>query len=69
MNLIAGMENSDPQTARKRIMIGDKQECFDTIDRYAKAGVTHFIFMTFVPYNEDEIQRFAEEVIPAARAR
>ena len=69
MSLIAGMENSDPQTARKRIMIGDKQECFDTIDRYAKAGVTHFIFMTFVPYNEGEIQRFAEEVIPAARAR
>ena len=50
-------------------MIGDEQECFDTIDRYAKAGVTHFIFMTFVPYNEEEIQRFAEEVIPAAHAR
>jgi F420-dependent oxidoreductase-like protein len=69
MNLIAGMENSDPATARRRIMIGDKEECFETIDRYAQAGVTHFIFMTFVPYNEDEIQRFAEEVMPAARNR
>jgi alkanesulfonate monooxygenase SsuD/methylene tetrahydromethanopterin reductase-like flavin-dependent oxidoreductase (luciferase family) len=50
-------------------MIGGKEECFETIDRYVQAGVTHFIFMTFVPYNEDEIQRFAEEVMPAARHR
>jgi alkanesulfonate monooxygenase SsuD/methylene tetrahydromethanopterin reductase-like flavin-dependent oxidoreductase (luciferase family) len=48
-------------------MIGGKEECFDTIDRYRRVGVTHFIFMTFVPFNEDEIQRFAEEVMPAAR--
>ena len=27
-------------------MIGDKQECLDTVERYRKAGVTHFIFMT-----------------------
>jgi F420-dependent oxidoreductase-like protein len=67
MNLVARMENGTPEAARKRIMIGGKEECFDTIDRYAKVGVTHFIFMTFVPYNEDEIQRFAEEVMPAAR--
>jgi len=67
MNLVARMENGTPEAARKRIMIGSKEECFDTIDRYAKVGVTHFIFMTFVPYNEEEIQRFAEEVMPAAR--
>jgi hypothetical protein len=30
-------------------------------------GVTHFIFMLFPPYFVDEIQAFAEEVIPAAR--
>jgi F420-dependent oxidoreductase-like protein len=67
MGLIAQMEGSDPQAARRRIMIGGKEECFDTIDRYRRVGVTHFIFMTFVPFNEDEIQRFAEEVMPAAR--
>ena len=49
-------------------MIGDKQECLDTIERYRRVGVTHFIFMLFAPYYEDEIQRFAEEVMPAARA-
>jgi hypothetical protein len=32
-----------------------------------QAGVTHFIFMTFQPYFVDEMQAFAEEVIPAAR--
>ncbi|MBI3782834.1 MAG: hypothetical protein HY270_05465 [Deltaproteobacteria bacterium] len=48
-------------------MIGDKQECVDTVERYTKAGVTHFIFMTFAPYFEDEIQGFIEEVAPAFR--
>ena len=48
-------------------MIGDKQECLDTIERYTKAGVTHFIFMMFAPYFVDEIQAFAEEVMPAVR--
>ena len=56
-----------PEEARKQIMIGDKAECLETIARYRKAGVTHFIFMTFAPYNVDEMQAFAEEVIPSAR--
>jgi alkanesulfonate monooxygenase SsuD/methylene tetrahydromethanopterin reductase-like flavin-dependent oxidoreductase (luciferase family) len=68
MQLVARMEGSTPDVARRRIMIGGKEECFDAIDRYVSAGVTHFIFMTFVPYNLDEIQRFAEEVMPAARS-
>ena len=56
-----------PRQARQQIMIGDKQECLDTVERYTKAGVTHFIFMMFAPYFVDEIQAFAEEVIPAVR--
>ena len=66
-NLIAGMGQTTPELARKRIMIGDQQECLDTIERYTKAGVTHFIFMTFAPFFLDEIQGFAEEVIPSVR--
>jgi F420-dependent oxidoreductase-like protein len=65
--LIAGMRGTTPEVARKQIMIGDKQECLDTIARYREVGVTHFIFMTFAPYNVDEMQAFAEEVIPSAR--
>lgn len=66
-NLVASMRQTTPELARKGIMIGDKQECIDTIERYATVGVTHFIFMTFAPYFLDEIQAFAEEVLPAVR--
>ena len=65
--LIASMQQTTPEDARKRIMIGDRNECFDTIERYRAAGITHFIFMTFAPYFLDEMQAFAEEVIPAVR--
>ena len=48
-------------------MIGDKEECLDTIERYRKVGVTHFIFMLFQPFPIDELQAFAEDVMPAVR--
>lgn len=66
--LMASMRQTTPEAARESIMIGDKDECLETVARYGKAGVTHFIFMTFAPYNVDEIQAFAEEVLPAVRA-
>jgi len=65
--LIAGMRGTTPEEARKSIMIGEKQECLDTVERYRKAGVTHFIFMSFAPHQPDEMQAFAEEVMPTAR--
>jgi F420-dependent oxidoreductase-like protein len=68
-NLLAGMRGTSPEEARKGIMIGDKSECFDTIERYRKVGVTHFIFMLFQPIHAEEIQAFAEEVIPSVRGR
>jgi F420-dependent oxidoreductase-like protein len=67
--LIAGMRQTTPEKARRQIMIGGREECLDTVERYAKVGVTHFIFMTFAPYFLDEIQAFAEEVAPACRAK
>jgi len=66
-NLVAGMRQTTPEQARQQIMIGDREECFDTIERYTRAGVTHFIFMLFSPVFVDEVQAFAEEVIPAVR--
>ena len=65
--LIAGMRQTTPENAREQIMIGEKQECLDCVERYVSAGVTHFIFMTMTPFQLDEIQAFAEEVIPAVR--
>ncbi|HZR81698.1 MAG TPA: LLM class F420-dependent oxidoreductase [Candidatus Binatia bacterium] len=65
--LVGAMQQCSPEEARARVMIGDKAECLDTIARYGKAGVTHFLFMLFQPVQPDEVQAFAEEVIPAAR--
>ena len=66
-HLVANMRQTTPEVARKSIMIGDKQECLDTVERFTKVGVTHFIFMLFQPVFVDEVQGFAEEVAPAAR--
>lgn len=66
--LIAMMAQTTPEKARDRIVIGSKQECIDKIEGFIKAGVTHFIFMGVWPMIvEDEVQAFAEEVIPAFR--
>ena len=65
--LVAAMRQTTPEDARRQIMIGEKAECLDTIERYVAAGATHFIFMIFTPYFLGEIQAFAEEVIPAVR--
>lgn len=66
--LVAGMLETTPEEARSAIMIGGRDECLETIARYREAGVTHFIFMLFAPYFLDEVQGFAEDVIPAVRA-
>jgi F420-dependent oxidoreductase-like protein len=65
--LTAGMRQTTPEKAREAIMIGAKDECIDTVERYARAGVTHFIFMLFTPYFLEDIQAFAEEVAPHFR--
>jgi F420-dependent oxidoreductase-like protein len=65
--LIGNMRQTTPEAARAQIMIGSREECLGTIERYVNAGVTHFIFMIFQPYFAEEIQAFAEEVAPAVR--
>jgi len=68
--IVAMMGQTTPEKARDRIIIGGKQECVDKIERFIKAGVTHFIFM----YNPlmtvgEDIQAFAEDIIPQFRSR
>jgi alkanesulfonate monooxygenase SsuD/methylene tetrahydromethanopterin reductase-like flavin-dependent oxidoreductase (luciferase family) len=66
--LVAMMAQTTPEKARDRMVIGNKQECIDKIEVFIKAGVTHFIFMGVWPMIvDDEVQAFAEEVIPAFR--
>lgn len=66
-NLVAGMRGVSPEEARKGIMIGDRAECLDTVERFRRVGVTHFIFMLFQPLDAEALQSFAEDVAPAAR--
>jgi F420-dependent oxidoreductase-like protein len=65
--ILASMRETTPADARLQGMIGSKDECLATVERYRDAGVTHFIFMLFAPFVLDEVQAFAEEVVPAAR--
>lgn len=69
---VAAMQQCTPAEARRRAMIGGREECLDTVARYAAAGVTHLIFMTMPPLDEDvdrQLRAFAEEVAPVARAQ
>lgn len=65
--VVAGMLETTPEKARQAIMLGSKDECLETVERYRKVGVTHFIFMLMAPYDLDEIQAFAEEVMAEFR--
>ena len=66
-NIMAMTRQTTPDKVRDMIMMGTKQQCLDTVECYRKAGITHFIFMMFAPYFLDEIQAFAEEVLPVFR--
>jgi alkanesulfonate monooxygenase SsuD/methylene tetrahydromethanopterin reductase-like flavin-dependent oxidoreductase (luciferase family) len=66
--ILAASFAMSPDEARRRMMIGSRQECLDKIGEYLRVGVTHFIFMLMTPYFTDEIRSYAEEVMPAARA-
>jgi len=63
-NIMAMTRQTTPDQVREMVMLGSKQQCLDTVERYRKAGITHFIFMMFAPYFLDEVQAFAEEVLP-----
>lgn len=67
--LLAGALGIDKDAARRQAMVGGSDECLDKVDAYVEAGATHFIFMLMAPYDHDQIQAFAEKVVPAARAR
>ena len=68
LGTMAALRQTTPEAVRPEIMIGGKEECLATVDRFVRAGVTHFIFMLFAPVFPDELQAFAEEVIPAVRS-
>ncbi len=67
MRTAAMLGRTTPDEARKQMLIGGAQECLDTIERYSKVGVTHFMLVSVQPFDLDEVRRFAEEVISQTR--
>ena len=65
--MAAALAQVSPDEARRQMLIGGKQECLDTIERYRAVGVRHFRLMLTSPYSREEIQRFAEEAIAELR--
>jgi alkanesulfonate monooxygenase SsuD/methylene tetrahydromethanopterin reductase-like flavin-dependent oxidoreductase (luciferase family) len=54
--------------AGDRMTIGSRQRSIERVERFIKAGITHFIFLRIAPHIVgDEIQAFAEEVVPKFR--
>ena len=66
--LLAGLYDTTPDNVPERIMIGSRDQCLEKVNAYRQVGVTHFIFMSFPPYDHGEIQGFIEEVGPEARS-
>jgi F420-dependent oxidoreductase-like protein len=66
--VMAALHGTTPEDARTQMMVGGTQECLDTVARYVAAGVTHFILAVTAPYVPDDVQAFAEEVMPPARS-
>ncbi len=66
--LLGAVFGVSPEEARAQAMVGGREECLAKIHEYVRVGCTHFIFMLIAPYPLDQVQAFAEEVMPAARA-
>lgn len=63
----AALGRTSPVEARKQMIIGGKDECLDTVDRYARCGITHFILIAARSLVPEELARFADDVMGAAR--
>jgi F420-dependent oxidoreductase-like protein len=57
----------DHAVARANVMTGSASECQDTVARYRRAGITHFIFLLVPPFDLEAVQAFAEDVVPGLR--
>ncbi len=69
-SIVGMMAQKTPEQARDIMIIGSKQECVDKIENYVRSGVSHFIFLHNPPITaEEDIQAFAEEIIPQFKSR
>ena len=55
------------EEANQSAIIGTPQECVEQLQQYVDLGVSHFIIEMRPPYDYQDLEMFAEKVIPALR--
>jgi len=63
----AKLRNLPVEDVRAALIAGNAEDIKKQIQVYIDAGVTHFIFNTYQPFDREGLQRFAKEVMPAFR--
>jgi F420-dependent oxidoreductase-like protein len=54
-----------PERAAEIIIAGSPEQCIEKIQRYRELGVSEFMLITLAPFDDDELETFAERVLPA----
>jgi F420-dependent oxidoreductase-like protein len=54
-----------PERAGEMIIAGSPEQCIEKIHRYRALGVSEFMLITLEPFDDDELETFAEHVLPA----
>ncbi|HWE62778.1 MAG TPA: TIGR03560 family F420-dependent LLM class oxidoreductase [Chloroflexota bacterium] len=59
----------DPARAAEICIAGTPERCIEQIARYQAMGISEFMLITLAPFDDDELDCFAERVLPAFAAR
>ncbi len=54
-----------PDGATERFIAGSPDQCIEKIQRYVAMGFDDFMLITLEPFDDDELECFAESVLPA----
>jgi alkanesulfonate monooxygenase SsuD/methylene tetrahydromethanopterin reductase-like flavin-dependent oxidoreductase (luciferase family) len=58
-----------PDRASDMFISGTPDQCTDRIQRYIEMGFSEFMLITLEPFDDEELECFAAEVLPAFHAR
>ena len=57
-----------PERAADMIIGGSPEQCIEKLQRYVAMGFDEFMLITLEPFDDDELECFAERVLPAFAA-
>jgi probable F420-dependent oxidoreductase len=57
-----------PDRAAEMMIAGSPEQCIEQIERFRGLGVGEFMLITLAPFDDDELECFAERVLPAFAA-